>query len=552
MGAPRVFILGLDGATLDLLRPWAAQGLLPAFARLFAGGVSGPLRSTIQPHTAPAWTSVMSGVNPGGHGVYDFIERVPGSYQVRLTHGVLRRVRTMWSVAGDQGLRVGVVNVPMTYPPEPVNGFMISGIDAPGVDAPFVHPPELLADLHREVGGYVIALNAPDLDGWAAAVQRMAEVRIRAVRYLLATRPWDVFMVVFQSTDMAQHLFWTAMADGADGPRPDPQRPHGDVLYRVYRRIDDLLGELLDSFGEETVLLALSDHGAGPLRKVVYVNRLLADLGLLAVRREAHQRLLRRAVRGGLMLGKRYLPAGVKGLLKYRAGGMRDAVESFLTETQYEWRATRAFALGIYGNLFFNVRGREPEGALDPADVPVVTRAITDALLALRDPDTGAPVVERVYPRAELYHGPYLDRAPDLIIQWRGYEYDCRARFAAEEDKLFGDVITFSDLSYQPMTAVHRLHGFIALRGAMVPAGRQITGATLLDVAPTVLYLLGAPIPAAMEGRVLTDALDEDWVRRQGPPRRVEGPTLDGQDAAGYTPEEAQAIRDRLHGLGYL
>jgi len=546
---PRVFVLGLDGATLTLLEPWAAAGRLPAFARLFREGAVGLLRSTIHPHTAPAWTSMMTARNPGGHGVYDFIERVPGRYEVRLTHGVLGRAPTLWSVAAAHGLRAGALNVPMTYPPQALpGGFMISGIDAPGLDAPFVSPPGLLSALHRATGGYVIAPSAVDLPGWAAALERMVEVRVRAVRYLLDHHPWDLFMVVFQATDMAQHLFWGAMADGPGGPVPG-RGPFGDAVYRVYRRIDDLLGELLDRFGEETVLVALSDHGAGPLRKAVFVNHLLADLGLLCWRRDGAA--ARRWLRQALVAGKRHLPGWAKGVLKHRAAGARDRVESFLTASQYDWPRTRVFGLGIYGNLFFNLKGREPDGALDPADVDRVEREVTDALLRLRDPDTGDPVVDRVHRGRDLYRGPFAARAPDLAIQWRGYEYDCRARFATPEESLFAETITFNDLSYQPMTAVHRLHGFLALRGAMVPPGRRLAGASILDVTPTILHLLGLPVPDTMEGRVLEEALEDGWRigRHRGP---VPAAPAAGAEGRGYTAEEERAVRDRLHSLGYL
>ncbi len=546
----RVFILGLDGATLDLLLPWAAAGFLPHTARLFQEGAWGPLRSTIQPHTAPAWTSFMTGRNPGAHGVFDFIERVPGSYGVRLMHGALGRTRSLWRLLSEAGYRVGTVNVPMTYPPEAIRGFMISGIDAPGIDANFTAPPSLREELRRHAGPYIIAASAPDLQGWLEGLHAMVESRIRAVRYLLAAKPWDVFMVVFQATDMVQHLFWKHMLDERGALHPDPTRPFGDAVLSIYQKIDGFVGELLATLPEDVTLVALSDHGAGPLRKVVFVNRLLADVGVLRYRRRRGT-LARGAAHAGMAAAKRYLPPRLKSWVKRRGAGLRDTMESYLTSSLYDWSATRAYSLGIYGNIFFNQAGREPEGVLRLEERERVTREISDALLGLRDPDTGQPVVERVHRREELYRGPFVERAPDLVIQWRGYEYDCRQRFGHEETSIFGDVITFSDLAYQPMTAVHRLHGFLAARGPGVRRGARPVDASILDVAPTVMAFLGLQPPVEFEGRVLAELLEEEWQGGRAVPAAAAVAASDfGRQ--GYTGAEAAAVKERLRGLGYL
>src|SRR5262245_3903782 len=154
MGAP-LLVIGLDGASLDLIRPWAAAGRLPVLAGLMARGAWGRLRSTIPAATFPAWTSLVTGVNPGRHGVLDFTARIPGTYRVRFVNGSHRQVPALWTYFGDAGRRVVVLTVPATYPPEPVAGVMVSGFDTPlttTIDGSFVHPRTLYPEIRELVG----------------------------------------------------------------------------------------------------------------------------------------------------------------------------------------------------------------------------------------------------------------------------------------------------------------------------------------------------------------------------------------------------------------
>ena len=558
----KVIIIGLDGATLDLILPWASEGKLPAFQRIIDEGTYGELRSTIQPLTAPAWISFMTGLNPGNHGIYDFIRRRPNSYDVELVYAGNLRRKTLWTLLSEAGKHVGAINVPMIYPPQPVNGFLISGIDTPGLGSPFTYPPDLYDELKRNIGDYIIAVSGNDTEEWAEGFRSMARIRTKAFDYLRRNKPWDCLMVVYAATDMSQHIFWKNMEGFAsDSPSPEDSR-YGGIILEVYQIVDRMLSALLAEVDDETTIMIMSDHGAGPIKRAVYMNKWLEEQGWLVSRDSAEAsavaslslRATRGALRRALHVGKRYLPAQARGWLKQNLPGVRDSIEGFMLSSLLDWSSTKAFSVGSYGSIYLNLRGREPQGIVEPGrEAEELCSQIVEGLKDLRDPITGDRVVEKAYRKHELYWGEYLDFAPDLIVQWENYEYDCRQRFGSEETAVFGDALTLNDLQEaQTMSAVHRLHGTLMLRGSRVPRARRIDGAEIIDLAPTVLYLLGQPVPRTMDGRVLTEALDEHYVSSHPVAYVDDLPDEHGQADGSYSDEESQAVSDRLRGLGYL
>ncbi|HKA28122.1 MAG TPA: alkaline phosphatase family protein, partial [Candidatus Binatia bacterium] len=286
----RLLVIGLDGATLDLVAPWAAAGDLPVLARLMATGAWGPLRSTVPPATFPAWTSLVTGVNPGRHGVLDFVERVPGTLRVRFVNGSQRRTPALWSRLSAAGRRVAVLTVPATYPPEPVNGVMVSGFDSPvssAIDGSFVFPRAFHAEVERLVGRVPFADFQEVRTGrrWheRAVVSLLDGVGRRATltEAVLRREHWDACMVVFGESDTVAHHFWR-YHDPAS-PRHAPGK-HADAVARVYRALDTAVGRLIAAAGDATVAI-VSDHGSGGAGdRAVHLNRYLASQGLLGFR----------------------------------------------------------------------------------------------------------------------------------------------------------------------------------------------------------------------------------------------------------------------------
>jgi len=432
--------------------------------------------------------------------------------------------------------------VPMTYPPDHLeHGFVISGFDAPGFESDFVRPPQLKEKLKRL--GYLLNPSGVSRESWVKSLFEVFEVQKRAFWELFRTQPWNVLVMVFMQLDMAQHLFWQEMEN--------QDARYGDVIPRLYREADALLGEALGALGADDLLIVLSDHGAGPLAKTVSINQWLLREGYLALRaRGSSRRLFDQVLFRVTETLSLHVPSRLKTAVKKRFPWARDDVESYLLSSKIDWERTQAFALGEYGGIVINLQGRERQGIVTAREYDPLRDEIAAGLLTLRDPDTGEQIVERVYRREELYDGPYLEQAPDLVLRWN-YAYDCRERARLEEQSLFDTEKFYRTVTDVRTTGVHRPHGVFLMFGPPVQPGR-LEGARLLDVAPTLLHLLGLPIPADMDGRVLRQALQPEWLV-QHPVVRTKV-TADDHTASDstYTAEEEQQVRERLRSLGYL
>jgi predicted AlkP superfamily phosphohydrolase/phosphomutase len=549
-----LLILGLDGATLDLVEPWIAAGRLPHLARLRDAGAWGRLASTVPPATFPSWTTFMTGVNPGRHGVLDFTRRDGGEYRVRFVNATYRKAPTIWRLLSDAGRRVSVLGLPGTYPPEPINGYMVSGFDTPvtlRADASFVYPPAF-ADEVAAAGGFPFAEFQEFTigPGWhAEACRRLCdgiERKVALAARLLAREPWDCFMLLFGESDTAAHHFW-ALHD-AGSPRHDAAQAAalGDPLATVYAALDAAIGRLTALVPDATVLV-VSDHGFGGAgTTAVHLNRWLAAQGLL--------RFAPRAA--GARWAGRLRAAAVRAVpeawqarcFRLAAGAVASRVESGVRFGGIDWSATRAFSeeLNYFPSIWLNVQGRDRCGTVPVGEYGALCETLRAALRAWRDPQTGAPVVANVWHRDDLYHGPAVASAPDLVLELAtpgGYSYvgvpsygsDGPAVEALDPAALGGKLAG--------MSGSHRPDGLFMLAGPAVAPGR-VEGAGIADLAPTILALCGVAAPADWDGRALA-------ALRRAPLASVAAaapatPETDYDDAA------AADLQRRLEQLGYL
>ena len=564
---PRVLVIGVDAATMDLIRPWADAGRLPTFARLLREGTSGLLRSVPNRNSAAAWTSMMTGKNPGKHGIFFFTEYQEGSFDYSYVNASYRNGATLWRLLSDAGLRVGVVNVPMTYPAEEVNGFMISGMDAPGVHDPlFVYPRELYQEIRSRVGEYTIEtglgsyMKAGRLAEGAQALLRTTCQRLAAARHLMTTRPWDFFMVVFRATDPAQHYFWKYMEPQWFHVNPRDVERYGRVIPAVYEEIDRAVADLLALAGEDTTVIIVSDHGASAdTAKAKVLNRWLEAMGILRYQKAARRspgEQMRKLLWDVAALGYRQMDKRFSRAFKKRLAHMfprlRTKTEAHMAYSRIDWGATRAFSDGKRAEIWINVKGRQPYGIVEPGEeYNRVCREITTRLHAARDASSGRPLVQRVYRRDEVYHGPYVDRSTDLIIEWHKNAVTDRVNFGD------GRVLTLNrERAENPLERLicgaHDPMGILFMTGPPVRSGHAVEGATVMDIAPTVLYLLGQPIPDDMDGEAILDALKDDYVASH-PPRGTRAPEAEPVAAiSGYSEEDEARIGERLRGLGYI
>jgi predicted AlkP superfamily phosphohydrolase/phosphomutase len=547
----RILVIGLDGGTFDLIEPWAEAGHLPTFARLMEEGAWGDLSSTMPPITAPAWSSFMTGKNPGKHGLIDFVFRRPDSYDVSPVNASLRQGRSLWSLLSERSKKVIVINVPLTYPPEPVNGLMVTGLLSPSEQSEFTYPPELADELRAS--GYRI--HAPqsyaqgDIDSFLASIYETTDIQLTTVKRLMQEYPWDFLMYVFRGTDRLQHGLWHFM---------DPDHPlHGapgtakyhDAILEHYQYIDRQLAHLLDQLDERTTLVLMSDHGAGPFHKYIYMNNWLRRWGLLKMKRTPLTRFKETMFTLGITPITAYnflLKLGL-GSLKgkvTKGRGQEKLARLFLSFKDVDWSQTKVYSLGNAGQVWVNLHGREPMGIVTPgSEYEQVRQDVIDRLMTMEDPETGERLVDAVYTRDDLFHGPHSKRMPDIVFVPKGFRYLSFGEYEFASHRLV-------DVSYG-ITGWHRQNGMILLHGSPVQAGIDLQNANIEDVTPTLLYLMGQPVPSDMDGRVLTNALRPDWIdtarlasvqeTNQAESRRTD-----------FSPADEEAVRQRLQDLGYL
>jgi predicted AlkP superfamily phosphohydrolase/phosphomutase len=550
----KVIIVGLDGATFDLIRPWAAEGQLPTFNHLLTFGAHGTLLSTMQPASPPAWASFRTGTNPGKHGVFDFSRLDVGRKFMPVTSHSVDGV-PFWALAGEAGKQVCIVNVPFTYPPSEVNGVMISGFPCPDTtDLSF--PPELMADLQARFGEYRVDLRshiegAPILshDFFINDVHQVVETRGQITSHLLRQAAWDCFTVVFTAPDRVQNVYWQ-YSDPAD-PRPtaeDRQR-WGHVILEVYKRLDEMLGQILDQMDGRTFLIVMSDHGFGAMYKEVNLNRWLVEQGFLV---PATSLLSGQALtRGFRNVLRALLPRALRSKVRSRAPVR--ALFSSRVGFAIDWSRTVAYSVGKFGNIFLNVRGREPDGIIEPG-VPYeeVRAEIIHRLNAWMNPETGKRFVQKAYRREELYSGPHVGKAPDIVIKWEDYRYHSFVPAHYRKPLLFDPLPgRYKNLGW---TGNHRPEGILLMKGPGIQAGTRIEGARMIDVAPTILYTLGLKAEF-MDGEPLLQAFSPDF-RADHKTETVTTSDLQTRDigdlAPPYSEEELEEIESQLRSLGYM
>jgi predicted AlkP superfamily phosphohydrolase/phosphomutase len=545
MASPRkTVIFGLDGATFRILDPLLQDGVMPHLAQVRQDGVWGELESVIPTNSAPAWATFATGKNPGKHSVFEFRPRIPGeSFRRVVVDSSHIRGETLWQMLNRQGKRVGVFNVPLTYPARPVDGFMITGMLTPKPSPAMAHPPNLYDELTQAVGGYTLDVswmyyeNQPQklLRALDAAVQ----VRLKWLLHLLGRIDVDVLVFVFTETDRLQHALWRLLDESHPAHTPAAARETAGPIARVFHALDEGLGSILQWAGPDPDVFVISDHGFQPARKQFRLDEWLVQEGYLAMdlgrRKMLHK--LRRLRRSGIAPLFRRIGSRRFGDTIGRIAVLSDA-------STINWQQTRAYCgWALQQGVSINLRGREPHGWVEPgADCECLRDEIAEALVAFGDPESKTAVVDKVLRREEYYRGPYSDRAPDLLlIPKEGYA-----------------VAPYRSRMFEPTgwaSGEHSMQGiFLACGPHVKDGGQPVDGARLLDILPTVLHATGLPVPDDVDGRVLVEIFEADWLA-QNPPTFEEATRFDvhpGDRVSVYSSTEDGEVRNRLRGLGYL
>jgi predicted AlkP superfamily phosphohydrolase/phosphomutase len=452
-------IIGLDCAEPSLvLERWRDE--LPTVSRLMERGMYGPLTSVIPPITVPAWSCMMASRTPGDLGVYGFRNRADHSYDgLFIANGNAIREPRLWDFASRRGKRSIVLSVPGTYPPRPLNGVMVSCFLTPSTRHQYTYPPMLRKEVEQVVGEYLFDctnFRTEDKDDLLRQVYEMTDRRFALAEHLLGSRPWELFAMVEMGVDRMHHGFWKDMDEGHR--KHVPGGPNERAILDYHRHVDGRVDRLLAHADEETVVMVVSDHGAKRMDGGIRVNEWLRKEGYLVTLRDPAERT-----------------------------SVRDA--------GVDWPRTVAWGEGgYYARVFLNVKGREPEGVVDPADYERIRDELARRLADIPD-ERGHPIGTKVYRPEEVY--PQANGVPpDLIVHFGDLAWRAVGTMGGDEG-----IHTFEN-DTGPDDANHAQDGLLILAGDGIPSGRR-EGMHLLDVAPTVLELLGLEPPASMRGTSL-------------------------------------------------
>ena len=555
----RVLIIGLDGATWDVLDSWIRDGTLPNLARLRRKGSWGELRSSIPPITAPAWSTFMTGKRPGKHGVFHFVKLFDNNTSTggkpKIVNARSIKSPTLWDILGHHERKVALINVPMTYPPRPVNGFMITGLLTPRHASIFTYPPEL----SNEITDYVIDLdrfidakpfqgpnNHEAVTPTLSLIQEfrdMLEKRARTSLQHIESKPWDLFMVVFTGPDRMGHYLWP-YHHPVGVNEPQTQVLH-DAVREYYVRMDERIGSLVEKAGEDVNVIVMSDHGMGPIfSRRVHWNNWLLEHGWLSATVDNNSVLnpdgwLRRLGLSRDKVGRILLrlPGATGSML------VKKAVNS--STEKVDLNLSKAYCVPIYNTIFgIHINAERDEKR-------TLRNEITRALKQVTDPETGQHIVQQVVLGDDYFHGPYAKNIHDIIVIMNpaytgGFRISNYSAIATERQGRSSD------------SGDHRMEGIFMVSGPGIEdRAEALSGLSIEDIAPTVLYLMGLPIPSDMDGRVLTETLVpsvlESQPVNQGEPMGFwpeEGDVLFCDEVV--SDEDEEEIRKRLQALGYL
>jgi len=463
--------------------------------------------------TPPAWTSCVTGVGPGRHGIFDFRESYTLDPFRSPVSSMSVRAPKIWHILNAAGRKTGVMNVPVTYPPEKVDGFMISGMMTPSQDCVYTYPAGLKDELRSASGDYLIEIDIPRYDVgkvddsllFFRDMTYCFRKRKDAFFYLMDTKVWDFFMVVFTMTDRIQHLFWKYLFPGCDQHDQQHAALFREKIFTCYSLLDDMLGEVLSRLDESTDLFLVSDHGFGYTEKWFNVDRWLED-----------------------------------------------------TDVTKNWPGAEVFFSGIpTQGITIDMKSEDHTGTrYGQAGYDQLRDRLREDLLSLTDPGTGRELIDRVLYREDVFEGPFAELAPDLLFVAK--DYSVLGRQGLESDAWF-------ETSEDRANGFHRSNGIFLSIGRDIVKNNPIRGACITDIMPTVLHAMGEPVPTGLDGHVLESIFNRDPIdsaqaghvtiipARSDPGTHFEvTPARTVTRASAYSSEEAEVVRERLRGLGYM
>lgn len=547
---PKVVVIGIDSATFDVVEPLVEQGKLPVLSEFMKRGAWGRLQSTIPPVTPPAWTSLVTGKNPGKHGIFDFYGYTTNGYERPIVNSQAIKAKTLWNILSEGGKSVGIINVPLTYPPEKVNGFLIPGMQyAFDVNKGFTYPKDLLSEIEERFGKYEViygderSLYTNELDHFVLKWKEITRKRQEIILYLIEKYNIDFFMPIFYSIDPIQHHFWRFYDESHPQYDEKLAKKYKNVIPEFYQIIDTYIGQILDKLDKNTTVFIVSDHGAGSHLGGFYVNKWLMKEKLLKVKKRYQPLLWVRWPHMFFKVLKKFgYPAIAWTIPLFLYNQLKDRVdprEGLKLSEIIDWKRTKVYS-GNYTEqgIYINLKGREVNGTVEQSEYKQLRDYLIEKLLKIVEPKTGEKLVDAVLKKEEVYNGPYLQFAPDLFIIMKD------GKILIQKDMHNGI------FHYNPhIGGTHRVDGIFLARGNLVNGPLKLCNLKIVDLAPTILYLMGIEIPEDMDGRVLKEIIKDDFLKQHSVDYGVSSRIEDRQGT--YGEEDAEKIKENLRNLGY-
>jgi len=510
----KLLVIGLDGATFSAINPLIKKGEIPTIEKIMKEGIFGKLESSLPPVSCPAWPSFMTGKNPKKHKVLDWF-KYNKDYTKSFNSSKDIKGERFWEHLNKKGLICGTINVPITYPPTPIKGFMISGFLSLTEDSNFTYPPELKKELLER--GYMIdPVNRYSLsdESFLEKMVEVMEIRKETIIYLIKNKKWDVLVAVFRPEPI-QHRFWK------EGTM--------DIIDDTYKRLDNYLKEILEVIDEDTNIIIISDHGFGETPDYnIYFNTWLSNNGFFSLKKTKKKLPLDKIYRILVTIGLKWT--------KYLVGHKLDKLRFINYEKDVDWKNTKAFSRisEDIGFIFLNKKQRFNEGILDENHAKKTKEEIEKKLLKFEI--LGIKVVSEILNQEEIYGD--IEEAPDIVFRINN-------KFKGME--IF-DKQEFVKIPNNDKRAWHAKNGIFIARGKNILQG-EIKNAKLIDIAPTILKLYGINKPIDMDGKVLDIFKKLNLI---GEKMDDEEENKEEKKETGFTEEEEKEIKERLRSLGYL
>lgn len=470
----KVFVLGIDGLSPSFLKQLIDEGRLPNFSDLMNNGISGILKSTIPPLSVPAWPSICTGLNPGNHGMYGFITKKRENSEYVIHDSESLKGKAVWDQLGEHGKRSILVNIPLTYPPYPVNGVMVSGFPAPQ-NRLTAFPSSIQNELRELFPDYRIdndyfAGTPEELDReqFLSEIDRLLDVRTQVAKYLMKRYPWDLFFMVYTESDRFQHVFWPYSDPVYPFDLPEKDR-YGDAMSSFYCKLDDHLGVLRENLDDDTYLLIVSDHGFESIHRRFAVNNWLQSEGL--TKRKSPQVSRYRVLKPlyGWLVNRTSLDPNK----------LFSVLPRFLRN------------LLVNDDLIQGGTGGIQLGNIEERGLSV--DVLKDMLLDIKDPKTGQNVIHSVYSRDEIYSGEFVGDTYDLIlVPYSGYLV-----VKWNDSSVFVDYLKHGGNH----TGIDAMDGTVILSGPGI-TGREVE-CSVVDVVPTIYSLLGIEYEEHFDGAAI-------------------------------------------------